>query len=214
MQRNLYIITAIFCALLNGGCYEVNNKSQTASLRAIGNVKLYTFSSDDQYFLSSAQPYALPADTSLREALTSLGQYLSRTYFSRTDAEPESDIHFEVVRIEEIPIKPVSLKIAIINMSDKNRYAMKHFFQGSTGAQTTFSMIVSTFIQPHLEPPLLDGLIILYNGKLLSELDHINLSGILTPRLVRYVAKRAIYNTEMETVSSLMECGKIKNLNL
>ena len=92
------------------------------------------------------------------------------------------------------------MKIAIINMKDDNEYAMKYFFQGSTGGQTTFSMLGATFIQPHLEKPLLEGLILLYNGEALPELDHINLSGILIPRLVKYVARRAIYHSKMENI--------------
>jgi len=99
-------------------------------------------------------------------------------------------------------------------MVDKNEHAMKHFFQGSTGGQTTFSMLGATFIQPHLAPPLIDGLVIFYNGKTLPELDHINLSGILTPRLVRYVAKRAIQNTKIEAAKSNQEWGIIMTLDL
>ena len=36
---------------------------------------------------------------------------------------------------------------------------------------------------------------LLDNGEKFPELDHVNLSGLLTPRLFRYVAKRATYNT-------------------
>ena len=214
MLRNLFVSFVIFFVFLNIGCYEAPEKARSASLQTIGNVKLYTFASNDQYFLSNAQPYVLPANTSLRKALNGLGQHLSKTYFFKTYNGPKTNIRFEVVRIEEITIKPGSLKIAIINMVDKNDYAMKHFFQGSTGGQTTFSMLGATFIQPHLEPPLLDGLVIFYNGKTLPELDHINLSGILTPRLVRYVAKRAIRSTKLEAANSNQEWITIRKLDL
>ena len=69
---------------------------------------------------------------------------------------------------------------------------MKYFFQGSGGGQTTFYILAATFMQPHLDPPLIDGLVLLYNGTLLPELDHINLRGILIPRIAQHVAKRAI----------------------
>jgi hypothetical protein len=49
-------------------------------------------------------------------------------------------------------------------------------------------------MQPHLNPPLVDGLVFLYNGEMLPELDHINVEGILIPRLVQRVAKRAIHS--------------------
>jgi hypothetical protein len=86
-------------------------------------------------------------------------------------------------------------------MVDVNNDALGYFFQGSTGGQTTFCMLTATFMQPHLDPPLLDGLVILYNGKLLAKLDHINLTGILTPRMVEYVTKRAILSTERKAAN-------------
>ena len=95
-------------------------------------------------------------------------------------------------------------------MVDVNNDALDCFFQGSTGGQTTFYMLTATFMQPHLAQPLLDGLVILYNGKQMAELDHINLSGILTPRLVKYVAKKAIHSTEREAVNFNHEREKVQ----
>ena len=57
-------------------------------------------------------------------------------------------------------------------------------------------MLAATFMQPHLKPPLVDGLVLLYNGQIIPELDHINVKGILTPRLVQHIAKRAIQGKE------------------
>jgi hypothetical protein len=172
------------------------DKSPQNIPRVIGDVKLYTFSSDDEYFLSNAQPFILPPETTLRDALNSLGRHLSETYFSKTYTNDSTDIHFEVLGIDRISTPGRPLLTAVINMVDVNNDAMGCFFQGSTGGQVTFHMLTATFMQPHLDPPLLDGLVILYNGKLLAELDHINLSGLLIPRLDEYVAKRAIYKTQ------------------
>lgn len=172
------------------------DKSPQDIPRVIGDVKLYIFSSDDEYFLSNAQPFILPPETTLRDALNSLGRHLSETYFSKTYTNDSTDIHFEVLGIDRISTPGRPLLTAVINMVDVNNDAMGCFFQGSTGGQVTFHMLTATFMQPHLDPPLLDGLVILYNGKLLAELDHINLSGLLIPRLDEYVAKRAIYKTQ------------------
>jgi hypothetical protein len=188
----------MFILLATISCHGESGRDQSAPAREIGRVRLYTFASDRQYFLKDAQPYELPAETSLREALMSLGRHLSKTYFHKTYTGQVTHIRFEVVRIEKISTKSRPLTIAVINMIDKNGYAMTHFFQGSTGGQTTFCMLGATFMQPHLEPPLTDGLMLLYNGEPLSELDHINLSGILTPRLFRFVTKRAIYGTKIK----------------
>jgi hypothetical protein len=191
------LITILFLTscLVNG-----REKSPQNVPQVIGDVKLYAFSSDDRYFLSNAQPFILPPDTSLRDALQSLGQHLSATYFSKTHTGEVTDIHFEILRIERVSTPSRPLLTAIVNMVDVNKDALGYFFQGSTGGQTTFCMLTATFMQPHLEAPLLDGLVILYNGELLEELDHINLSGLLIPRLAEYVAKRAIHNTERKRV--------------
>ena len=202
MVRNLLVASGITFLFLNFACYDASERVQPASLKAIGNLKLYTFSSDEKYFLKGAQPHVLPADTSLKDALISLGKHLSKTYFSKTYSDTATEIHFEVLRIEEISINDNLLKVAIINMVDTQEDAMKYFFQGSTGGQTTFFILGATLMQPHLEQPLVDGLMLLYNGESLPELDHINLSGILTPRLVKYVAMRAIQGTQMKSADS------------
>jgi hypothetical protein len=159
----------------------------------LGEVELYTFSPDQQYLLSNAQPFRLSPHTSLKEALDSLGRHLAKTYFQKTYTDKATKIHFEVVRVNEIALPSRPIRIATVNMVDPDRDAMRYFFQGSAGARTTFYMIGATFMQPHLNPPLLDGLVFLYNGKMLPGLDHINVEGILIPRLVRRVTKRAIH---------------------
>jgi hypothetical protein len=107
------------------------------------------------------------------------------------------------------------LRIAVINISDPSRDAMKYYFQGSAGAQTTFCMLVATLMQPHLRPPLLDGLILLYNGEMFSELDHIDLTGIITPRSVAHLVSQAIGrgkpdsgNNALERKTELIRTGK------
>ncbi len=50
---------------------------------------------------------------------------------------------------------------------------MTSYFQGTTGAYTTFLMIVANILQPQLNDAMIDGLIVLYNKKDLEELSHI-----------------------------------------
>ncbi len=202
MPLKPFIFLTLFILLFNTGCQKPREKTSSKSSQSIGDMKLYSFSADDQFYIGEAQPFVLPPDSSLKEALISLGQYLSETYFARAYDNRITHIRFEIMDIQEMPIDSGSLKIAIINMVDRDHFAMKQFFQGSTGGQTTFSILGATFMQPHLEHPLLDGLVFLYNGEILPELDHINLSGILTPRLVRFAAKRAIYHTNTKTAHS------------
>lgn len=196
MVRLILTSFIIVATVLNSGCSKDSGKAPSASSQTIGKVELYTFSPDHHYLLRDAQPLVLSSSTSVRDALDRLGRHLAKNYFSKTYTDKATNIHFEVVRIDEISTQSRPLRIAVINMVDTEKDAMGYFFQGSTGGRTTFCMLAATFTQPHLVPPLLDGLVLLYNGEMLSELDHINLAGVLTPRLVQRVAYRAIHGTK------------------
>ena len=188
----------ITATLLTGlGLFSSCEKAAQAPSQGIGELELYTFSPDPQHFLSNARPFRLPPTTSVEEALEGFGEHLAETYFQSTYTEKATNIHFDVMRIDEIGDPSRPLRIATVNMVDPDGYAMKYFFQGSGGGQTTFFILTATFMQPHLDSPLIDGLVLLYNGEILPELDHINLRGILTPRLAQHVTKRAITSSKM-----------------
>lgn len=193
MVRVSLISLIMVATALTFGCFDSSENVVQEPSQILGEVELYTFSPDQQHLLSNAQPFRLSPHTSLKDALNSLGQRLAETYFQKTYTGKATKICFEVVGVNEIVISSRPLRIATVNMVDPDRDAMRYFFQGSAGARTTFYMIGATFMQPHLNPPLLDGLVFLYNGEMLPELDHINVEGILTPRLVRRITKRAIY---------------------
>ena len=192
MVRVILFLLMIVTTSLAFGCFDSTENAAQKPSQSLDKVELYTFSPDQQYLLSNAQPFPLPPHTSLTDALNSLGQHLATTYFQKTYTGKTTKIRFEVVRVNEIDIPSRSLRIATINIVDSDTDAMQYFFQGSAGARTTFYIIGATFMQSHLNPPLLDGLVLLYNGEMLPELDHINVDGILTPRLVQHVTKRAI----------------------
>jgi hypothetical protein len=214
MVRLIVTLFITLTTLLNIGCSNDSGKAPSTSSQMIGEVDLYTFSSDPRYFLSDARPFPLPHNTLLRDALDSLGRDLSKNYFSRTYTDKATDIHFEILRIDKIATPSRPLRIAVVNMVDKDEDAMRYFFQGSAGGQTTFYMLAATFMQPHLSPSLVDGLVILYNGEILPELDHISLAGVLTPRSVQHVAKRAIYGAKRKAVISDQDHVKLRNLKL
>jgi len=192
MVRVILFSLIMVATALTFGCFDSSEKVAQEPSQILGGVELYTFSPDQQYLLSDAQPFRLSPHISLKDALNSLGQHLAKTYFQKTYTDKVTKIRFEVVGVNQVAISSRSLRIATVNMVDPDRDAMRYFFQGSAGGQTTFYMIGATFMQPHLNPPLLDGLVFLYNGEMLPELDHINVEGILIPRLVRRVTKRAV----------------------
>jgi len=193
MVRVVLFSLILVATSLSIGCFDGPEKDIQEPSQILGEVELYTFSPDQEHLLSNAQPFRLSPHTTLKDALNSLGQHLSDTYFKKTYTGKATKIHFDVVRVNEIAVPSRPLRIATVNMVDPEKDAMGYFFQGSAGARTTFYMIGATFMQPHLNPPLLDGLALLYNGEMLPELDHINVEGILIPRLVKRVTKQAIH---------------------
>jgi hypothetical protein len=193
MVRAIFFFLIMAATILSFGCFDSPEKNARKSSQPLGDAELYIFSPGRKYFLHHAKPYQLSPDTSLKDALDSLGKNLAETYFQKTYTGKTTKIRFEVVDIDQIVIPSRTLRIATINMVDPDKDAMRYFFQGSAGAQTTFYMLGATLMQPHLNPPLVDGLVFLYNGEMLPELDHMNVEGILIPRLVQGVAKRAIY---------------------
>lgn len=202
MLRSIGVLAGIFLVLLSSGCLDDRTEVSSLPSQVIGSVKLYTFTPDEKYFLGSAEPFILPRETSITDTLTNLGQHLADNYFGKEYTSKLTRILFEVRGLTEISTSSRTLRIAVVNMLDPDRDAMGSFFQGSTGAHTTLCMIGATFMQPHLSPPLLDGLVVLYNGEILPQLDHINLEGILVPRTVEHAVQRAILRTTKEACTS------------
>ncbi len=124
--------------------------------------------------LELGEPIALGA------LIDSIGARLSRTYFAAYGDQP-TDIRFSVHAIEHIGTPGRWLHVGVIDIVDTARIAMRSYFQGSAGASTTESVLLANFLQPQLDPPLLDGVVFLYNGEPMQEMSHIDLQGILTP---------------------------------
>jgi hypothetical protein len=196
MARGILSFLIVMTALLSPGFFIGCEKAPQAPPQVIGERELYVFTPDSHYIVGNPEPFSMSPSTSLKDALDSLGKHLAETYFKRTYTDRLTDIHFEVVRIDEIPTPSRPLRIATVNILDANKDVVRYFFQGSGGGQTTFYMLAATFMQPHSSPPFLDGLVLLYNGEALPEFDHINVTGILIPRLVQHAVKRAIQGTK------------------
>lgn len=211
LRLMLAILTMATC--FNLGCSNNTETVHSELSQVIGEVKLFTFSPSQKYPLGHSQPFPLPPNTSVKDAIDKIGQHLSEGYFSKTYANELTDIHFDVIRIDVISTSSRPFRIAVIDMVDTNRDAMRHFFQGSTGGQTTYCLIGASFLQPHLNPPLLDGLILLYNGEILPKLDHIDLTGLLVPGSFQHLAEKAIRRPQREATISGgdgMESGRSK----
>jgi hypothetical protein len=179
-------------ALILWGCTEPAKAPEPPPDDRIGSITAYVFEPDPQDYLAVPQSFPLAPEMSPAEALTALGVHLSRTYFN-SDPETEPRIRFEILGVHRFPVAQRLYRLAVINMIDPELAALQGFFQGSAGGQTTFYMLTATFLQPQEDPPLADGLILLYNGEDFPVFDHINFRGIVTPEAIRPVVEKVLY---------------------
>ena len=183
----------IWAGLMLWGCPESPEPQESAPVDRIGSIVCYVFEPDPQEYLAAPQLFPLSAEMSSAEALTALGAHLSQNYFNSDPGRETLPIRFDVLGVHRLPVRNRPYHLAVINMIDPQLEALQGFFQGSAGGQTTFYMLTATFLQPHLDPPLADGLILLYNGEAFPAFDHINLRGILTPEVIRPVVQNVLY---------------------
>lgn len=175
-----------------GGCTaemssaEAPTRSQaTPPAQTLGARAIYTYTPDPdaECLRAEPQPDWLSPELTLEAVLDSLGDALSSSYFYEWYDEP-TGIAFETVEVERLPTPPDPMRIAVVNMVDPDRWAERGFFQGTTGGYMTQLMISATFMQVAPAPdeaPLLDGLVLLYNGERILPMDHTGLDQIQQP---------------------------------
>lgn len=191
-KRLLFLMAGIVGGILVGfttGCTPDPKKETDPP---IGSAPLLTFSVHTEAYIAAPQQMDLPADTPLSSALDHLGKHLSKNYFSKSGQPEPRSLRFVVRAITFVPGGEHPLRVATIDMIDPNQSALVDFFQGSTGAQCTFYLVASTFLQPQRDPPLLNGLLLLYNGKPFPVMDHVQLTEIVVPEQVRWTVLRAL----------------------
>lgn len=138
-------------------------------------------------------PVVLPRNTDIKIVVDSLLKYLSDKYFYKAYyLKGTTNIKLSLLKIDSINTTTRVYKIATVDIVDTNKICMGAFFQGSTGGHYTYNILGTNILQPHLTSSFLDGVIILYNGKPLEPLDHINLDGILVSENFRMTALGAI----------------------
>lgn len=142
-----------------------------------------------------AIPAGLPRGTPVTIVLDSVLKYLSENYFNAYgELYTDTNIKLHVTKIDSITTTSRIYKIAIINIDDGDKICRTTFFQGSLGGSMTQTMLAVNILQPQyaFNVPLLDGAIILYNGSPVTELDHIDIDGILVPKTFQMNASGAI----------------------
>ncbi len=165
----------------------------------VGEARLLRFAVDPEAFVSVDGSFRFPPHTPLSEVLDGLGRELSEGYF-RGEGGGVVPIRFETRSIVRIPAGPHDLRLATIDMIDPGGNGLGFYFQGSTGAQCSFYLIACTFLQPQRDPPLLDGILLLYNGDRFPVMDHVQLQEIVVPGRVRPVVDRAVFLADGEIV--------------
>lgn len=189
----------LWMGLMLWGCPEAPEPPKSAPVDRIGAIECYVFEPDPQEYIAAPQLFPLSPEMSSAAALTALGAHLSQNYFDSDPSREAPPIRFEVLGVHLLPVSQRPYRLAVINMIDPQLEALQGFFQGSAGGQTTYYMLTATFLQPHCDPPLADGLILLHNGEEFPVFDHINLRGILTPEAIRPVVQNVLYRHRRQT---------------
>ena len=187
----LVILVGVILALQ--GCTDSSPPPAPSPGDGLGAGIVVVFEPDSQDYLAAPKPFFLEDGVSPGEALTALGNHLTRTYFRSEGRDGDTGIRFEVLGIHRFPVAQRAYRLAVINMIDPQQKALQGFFQGSAGGLTTYYLLAATFLQPQLAPPLVDGFVLLYNGEEFPEMDHVNLRGIVTPEAVRPVVTKVLY---------------------
>ena len=128
------------------------------------------------------------------QILDSLASFLTVDYFvpKNKHYQNKAKISINIDSIITFNSTNKQYRIAVVNIKDPDEICMTLYFQGSTGGQNTYVMLVSNLMQPQLKDPLLDGIIFLYNKSELKEMDHIRLSGIITERGIEFGIREAL----------------------
>jgi hypothetical protein len=162
----------------------------------------YYYDNDDVRNESAGNPLILskdrlniPSKAQIREVLDSIVARLT-IHFQKSieylNIVGTSKIKIKFKDLEYIITEKKNYSIAIIEINDPKEICMSYFFQGSSGGQKTYNTLGTNLLQPNIEHhPLVDGVIILYNGIPMQPLDHINLSGILVPQFFEDAGYRA-----------------------
>jgi len=183
-------IGILWIVLILLSCSEPPPVSQPVHGEHIGTINAYVFKPDAQTYITAPRAFALAPEMSPTDALTALGRHLSQQYFSDDAGEPT--LRFEVLGVHHVPAPYRAYRLAVINMVDPDVRVLQDFFQGSAGGQTTYYMLTATFLQPHLDPPLVDGLILLYNGGEFPQTDHANFRGIVATESIKPVVMKIL----------------------
>jgi hypothetical protein len=172
--------------MLNFGSI-LGQDSEKSKIEKIGPVELYEFEPSAYYPLGKAHRLNIDPNFTVENVIDTLIYVLNNyDYFQKYN------IFFEKVKIEEIVFPNKIFRIGIINIIDTEKTALGIHFQGSTGGATTNMLISSTLIQPQLDDPLLEGLIITYNNEVLFEMDHVDFDRIIPPAESERAAINAI----------------------
>ncbi len=191
--RPLRVLILLALAVGLGGCLatDPDDAAPSPDATAIGPVELLTFLPDEDHFLTPGHRYPVEPAASLQDALQDLADQLTRNYF-KDGPEPDAGIDIEVLDVHTIRLPHRPLRVVVVNLRDVRQVAWRHFFQGSSGGQTTYYLLAATLMQPQLSPPLADGLVVLYNGASFPELAHIRFNDLVSAESVRPVVVRAI----------------------
>ncbi len=128
------------------------------------------------------------------QILDSLASFLTANYFVPKNKyyQNKTKISINIDSIIAFKSADRQYRIAVVNINDPDKICIGLYFQGSSGGQNTFLMLISNLMQPQLKDPILDGIIFLYNNSELKDMDHISLQGVFSEREIDRIIRKAL----------------------
>ncbi|MEG0386955.1 hypothetical protein [Niameybacter sp.] len=145
------------------------NKNLKAEMQKLSEEDYILYTRDvDSWEIIELGNVVIEKDMSLQEKIQQIADEISR-------------LAFEGLKIQVEEIKTIgNKKIALINLKDIGETSewMNQYFQGSTGAGITMTILEESLLQRNSPYSWIDGIEIVYNGEILSS-SHIELGNIL-----------------------------------
>ena len=175
---SIFFFSFLFCQDIEKLNYNESNYEE---------LKIYKFNPSGETYQENPELLNINPNSNVDSVFDTLSIVLNSL-----DIFNKHNIVIEKTRIEKIKLPNKIFRIGVVNIVDPEKIAMRNHFQGSTGGHVTSLVISSNLIQPQLFDPILEGLIITYNGKASLFMDHINFDLIIPPSESRGAVNRAI----------------------
>ena len=139
---------------------EVTLLKQEEKHPEVVSLPVYTINEDNYQLIEVEDYIQIYTNTSMKEKLKTIADYLSKSYFE--------NLPIEIVKIED--------DIAYINLKEdeNNKFSWAtYYFQGSYGGRQTATKLIETFLQRNYKENWIKGVKFMYNDQVDWGFEHL-----------------------------------------